>query len=382
MSEQPPERAQALANFMQALEHGLPDPRDKRGTRHNLAFVLACVAIAMLSQCQSVSSIYRFIRNRVTWLRRITRVHTGRSISRAHLPRLLDRIDRERLAALITEHFGEEAEPDKWFALDGKTLRGSSSYGEREAVVLAVAHATGDEVARTVQSGMKTSEIPVMRQLLVDSGLARCKVSMDAMHCNPATLAQVNEAGGTFLVQVKENQSELLSYCRDRALTEPVLASTEAVEKAHGRITNRKAQLIVIRPDALQARWAGTRIRCLVVMLRETYEVKRGETSTDASYYLSNLTSSKRHAEQLQSLVAAIRGHWRVESNNWVRDVTLGEDGVRVSAPNQGHVLALMRSLVLKLLRATRNTNLQATLEAFCQKPAYLLSWLRRTKFL
>jgi len=76
-----------VCNFVEALRQ-LPDHRDNRGKRHALAFVVAGVVCAILSGRSKVSSIFRYLRNRIEWLREVTQYPDARVVSRAHLPRL------------------------------------------------------------------------------------------------------------------------------------------------------------------------------------------------------------------------------------------------------------------------------------------------------
>ena len=93
-----------ITNFIEALDD-LIDPRDNRGKRHSLPFVIASVTLAILAGRSRVSSIFRYIRNRIEWLREVTQVHDATPIFRAHLPRLLERMNWEDLNALIERHF-------------------------------------------------------------------------------------------------------------------------------------------------------------------------------------------------------------------------------------------------------------------------------------
>src|SRR5690606_16901157 len=102
----------------------LPDRRDPRGRKHDLVFAVASVALALVAGCQSLSSVQRFIRERLSWLRRVTGVRGATAISRTHLPWLIARIDWASLDTLIQEHFGQSCQG--WLALDGKAFRGSS----------------------------------------------------------------------------------------------------------------------------------------------------------------------------------------------------------------------------------------------------------------
>ena len=76
--------------FIEALKQ-LPDTRDNRGKRHSLVFILASVIFAILVGRSNTSSIFRYIENKIIWLRKITAIEDARIISRAHLPRLLDK---------------------------------------------------------------------------------------------------------------------------------------------------------------------------------------------------------------------------------------------------------------------------------------------------
>jgi predicted transposase YbfD/YdcC len=369
-------------SFLEGLRRNFPDPRDNRGKRHSLEFTLVAVAVAMLSRCQTLSSVHRFICNKLDWLRELTGMPCAAALSRAYLPRFLDRLSWTALCRLIGQHFNSAVSLEHWVAVDGKALRGSSDEDTREAVVMAVAHDSGEDLARAPQSGAKTSEIPVVRQLLTDAGLLSHRISMDAMHCNEETLSLIAQAGGTYLVQVKGNQPVLEQLCGSLALHEPSLAFLTDVDKGHGRVTTRTHHLLPLRATTLDARWDASHLRYLVVTHRETYTPAKRGTSTELSYYVTNMTDTWTHASLLAELARAIRGHWTVESNNWVRDVTLGEDWVRVGASNQAQVLALLRSLTLNLLRKTGGQNLQAVLDRFCYVPSALADWLKATKVL
>ena len=99
--------------FFVALNTRLTDPRYNRGKRHNLAFILSGVVLAIMSGRAKASSIHRYIENRIVWLRRITRQEEAKPISRAHLPRILAIVDWEEFNDLSESHFGIRIEPTK-----------------------------------------------------------------------------------------------------------------------------------------------------------------------------------------------------------------------------------------------------------------------------
>ena len=338
------------SSFIEALGY-LIDPRDLRGKRHGLVFIVAAVVLAILSGRSRVSSIHRFIRNRLAWLQEVTGQGQAKAISRAHLPRLLARLDWAELNALIEHHFDVRLEchsNQEWVAIDGKALRGTK---DKQALVLAVSHHSRTVLAQQPMEGPKASEITVVRGLLKDTALEGQKVTLDAHHCNPKTTAQIHQAGGEYVVQVKKNQPTLLAYCQHLGASAQVRAGNEEQSKGHGRHTTRQGQGFAISAEALALRWADSGVRTLVSVERQTYTPATGKRSWETAYYISNRALGNAPKAHLQELTGAIRQHWHVESDNWIRDVTLNEDHVKTASSNQGQIMGCLRGLAMRLLR-------------------------------
>src|SRR4029453_18143757 len=160
MSQAVPSPATTVTVFA-ALQQ-LPDPRDNRGKRHELAFVLCGVILAIMAGLSRVSAIHRFLHNRFEWLRDLTQAASVQCISRAQLPRLLARVEWTALQPVLGTHLGihvESPAPGEWIAVDGKALRGSPG----EQVVLARAHQSGCLLVHQPVSGPKRSEGPTVR---------------------------------------------------------------------------------------------------------------------------------------------------------------------------------------------------------------------------
>ena len=73
--------------------------------------------------------------------------------------------------------------------------------GEKQNVILSVDHATRKTVAQARKCGDKSSEIPVVRELLKGSGLDSQKISLDIHHFNPITTTQIHQAEGIYVVK-------------------------------------------------------------------------------------------------------------------------------------------------------------------------------------
>ena len=372
-----------VCNFVEALSH-LSDDRDNRGKRHELAFVVAGVVLAILSGRSKVSSIFRYIRNRIEWLREVTDHPDAGVISRAHLPRFLARLDWVDLNELIDHHFGVQVElsaTEDWTAVDGKVLRGTLASGDKQSVVLAVRHGCRTPLAQAPMKGSKASEIPVVRDLLKVSKLEGQKVTLDAHHCNPTTTAQIHQAGGQYVIQVKENQPILLKQCQDLAATTLPLGRHMECDKGHGRLATREGECFSMQGVNLAPRWSESGVRTLVVMQRETLTLAKQKTTTETAYYISNQPSSDSPAQAME-LTRAIREHWHIESDNWIRDVTLNEDHVKTKSANQAQIMGSLRSLAMRLLRRFNVTNFQEALEDFADCPSRFEALLRQVNFL
>jgi predicted transposase YbfD/YdcC len=374
-----------VTSFVEALKRDLPDPRDNRGKRHSLALVVVGFVLATLMGRRKLSGVHRFILNRLDWLHGLTALPKGRPVSRAHLPRLLARLDWSALDRLIERCFGVRIQNQggAWVAVDGKILRGALEGGEKQGLVMAVVHGTGEVVGQARQIGSKSSEVPVVRELLRETGLEGRKVSLDAHHCNPKTTAQIHQAGGVYLTQVKANQTVLLRRCRTVAQSGPALAETTGHDKGHGRVTTRRARLFPLPEAAPAPRWSRSGLSACVVVERETFEVATRKTTAETSYYISNQPIDKAAPQAAGAeLAQAIRQHWGVESNNWIRDVTYNEDNIKTKSGNQAQVMGRLRGLAIELLRKTRANNLQAAIEKFVDSVPDLESMLRQVNFL
>ena len=263
-------------SFFEKLQNaeGL-DLRDNRGKRHDLAIVLVGVTLALLSHRDgSLSSIHRHLKNHYERLMTALSVEAKSAVSRAQLPRVLEKVSVEVFDGLLFESFGVKlnSAERKWFAARGKELRGSIASGAKrgEAVVQAIEHETLQVQSQTYYSGNKESEVAAVRQLLKENDLCAEKISVDALHCKPLSLEPIAEAGGIYLVRLKENQKEMFLEVQEMVRQRPSLWETESLEKGHGRIEQRKYQVYDIAKIYQDERWDKCQIQRAVT--RQTPE--------------------------------------------------------------------------------------------------------------
>ena len=370
-----------LTSFANKLKR-LTDKRDNRGKRHELAFVLGGVVLAIMSGRSYASSIHRFIKNRLKWLCQVLGYWGAKAVSRAQLPRILDGVDWSDLNELVAEQFGVriEVQDKEWHAVDGKTLRGVA--GQRERVLLAVSHTGRKTVAQKPIHGTKKSEITAVREMLAETGLEKGKNTLDALHFNPITTGQINRAGGQFVIQLKENQPRLVEQMSREAAEAAPLGTLKTVEKGHGRLEIRQGTFFKINHLELDPRWDESGLATLIVMARRTTDLATQKRSAEVSFYCSNVTLDPADEATPQELFQAIRGHWGVEADNYIRDVSFQEDKVRTKHGNQAQVLASLRTLAIQLFRNAGFANFKAALETFADCPDQFETFLIQYGFL
>lgn len=254
-------------------------------------------------------------------------IERKRAVSRAQLPLILARVSAAVFDRQLFENYGiklKEGEK-KWFALDGKELRGSIEPGCRrgEAIVQAVAHERRQVMAQDYYAGGKESEVPIVRKILEQNGLASQKISLDALHCKTATLEIMTGNGGKYLVGLKENQKELKKQIRRAMDNQSSLLEIKTVEKGHGRLETREYEFYDVLEIEKHQRWQRCQIKTAIKVRRERAGLKSGKASMEESYYLSNEVGN------YEELAEAVRRHWQVETNNQIRDVSLKEDSLR-----------------------------------------------------
>ena len=309
------------------------DLRDKRGRKHDLAVVLTGVTAALLANRDGcLSSIHRHLAHHYEKLMPHLGLEIKKPISRAQLPRVLETVAIEVFDKLVFEHFGirlSEAQR-AWFAIDGIELRGSIERGARrgEAIVQAVTHNNGETAAQAYYSGEKESEVPSVRCLITENGLANQKLSFDALHCKPETLELIVGQGGRYLIGLKDNQKELRKQVLRAVAAQAWLFECETFEKEHGRLELRRYEFYDLLEMEKDVRWHGLQIRTGIKVRRTREELKGGKSSFEESYYVSNEVGN------YEELAVAVRAHWQVEANNHFRDVSMKEDEMRSKKRN------------------------------------------------
>jgi predicted transposase YbfD/YdcC len=356
----------------------IPDFRSNRGKRHALAAILALACSAMLCGSRSYTAIAEWGRNygvRLMWALGFTR----QPPCAATLHTVLRRLDRAEVEAKLGAWAegllsGTPAPEDteEGIAVDGKTLRGSQKQGAPGVHLLsALTHRLGLTLAQQAVAD-KTNEIPTTIDLLRQLVLEGRVVTMDALLTQRAIAQQIVEAGGDYVMVVKENQPQLREDIATVFTLPPIVGETrtvaETVDCGHGRIEQRRlytSDVLVGYSD-----WPG--LAQVFHLERQVLSKKTGEVREEVVAGVTSLALERADAARLLALV---RGHWHIENkSHWVRDVTFDEDRSQVRCGNIPQVMAALRNTVIGRMRRAGYTNIAAAGRRFAAQPALALA--------
>lgn len=188
----------------------IPDPRDRRGRQHPLVAVLCLTTVAVLAGCRSIQAVAQFGRDHGIGLAHALGFRKAKTPAASTLSELFRALDVTAVEnALRVWLQARGAAKGEHLALDGKTARGSGD-GEVPGVHLLAAFATADAaVLGQLEVAKTTNEHKAALQLLGVLPLAGKVVTADAMFTHTDVCDTITDAGGDYVLAVKDNQETL-----------------------------------------------------------------------------------------------------------------------------------------------------------------------------
>lgn len=368
------------------MQKHIPDFRDPRGKKHDLHFVLTGVLLSVLSGKVMVKEIHRYLKRHHQILCTLIGVRAKKPISYSQLRRILAGVDAMTLQQANAVHFGfttSTIPQDRWISFDGKEIRGTIDgvLGEKRGLNIVHPFVQQDKVCLKglFYHGLKDSEVTCVRQLLEDPMLAQSAVIFDALHTQCETLTTIEKSSGTYIAQVKDNQKKLIEDLKDHISISKPFDSNTTLDKAHGRLEQRQGLFYDISGITFENRWASCKLATLIVVERQCTSLKTQKKTTERSFYISN-----RPKEGIKTTVFfnAIRNHWQIESNNYLRDTSFREDKIRCFNQKSIKTISVMISLANNLLQNSKVKNIKAELEEIACNPKYAIPVFKKIEFL
>ena len=295
-----PERARLLPVLA-----AVPDPRARRGVRHQLAVILSLALCAVLAGARSFTAIAEWAADADQATREALGV-TGVVPCESTFRRTLQNLDAGALddaaGAWAQQQTAPAAGARRMVAVDGKTLRGSGAAGGPGRHLLAALDHAHGVVLGQVDVEAKTKEIPMFATLLDRIDLAGAVVTADALHAQRAHANYlVTQRRAHYVITVKRNQPGLHAQLP----WDQVPVAYQARERGHSRVERRTLKVTAVAaglafPHAVQA--------LRIVRRRRLLNSKKW--SAETVYAITSLTAIQA---QTGELAAIIRGHWLIE---------------------------------------------------------------------
>jgi len=334
----------------------LPDPRHHRNRRHLLVDVITIAVCGVIVGCDGPTSIRIWAKAKAKWLKRFLELPNGipsRDCIRRVLTALKPEAFQESFASWIASLAGDGVTGQPLVAIDGKTLRRShDSKNGLGPLHLVSAWATHHGLSLgQVATEEKSNEITVIPELIDRIDVTGAIVTIDAMGCQKEIARKIIDAGGDYVLAVKDNQpklheaiQEVFSDRRQGDLVKMPHRQHQTTDNGHGRKDERYYVLAKL-PEGfpLKHQWPGLQA---IGMAVRTTEQANGTASGDVRYFISSaFPSGKRFAE-------AVRGHWAIENSlHWVLDVTFDEDRSRTRKRRMADNLSWLRRFAISLLK-------------------------------
>lgn len=341
------------------------------------------VLFGVMSGKQKISEIQRYLKNHFDKLCKCLKYEARRPISDPQLRRLLNQVDWKKYNEINESCFGVymDYETADWISIDGKELRGSieklnpdKRRTRGEVMINVVRHKDGRVLKQDFYRGDKKSEREAVCNVLKDNKLCDASITLDALHCLAGTTKLINDNGGRYIVQLKSNQRNLVKQMKQKSDQEAPCFKVNEIDRSHGRITERRYSFYDISKLNYASRWSSSNFESLIKVDRKMTNLRSKRMQSESAFYLSNtkIESNEKSVE----LARAVRGHWTVEADHYIRDVTFGEDQVRMPKGNANRTLAIIRTWAIQLLKMTNTKNIKAQMQLFADCPDQFYKYL------
>lgn len=360
----------------------VPDPRRAASVRYPLAAILTLAVSAILANHLSVLAIAEWGARQSPDHLRTLGFGDGPTPCQSTLQRLFCQLDGPVLAQTLTRCFtscatspAAEAGP-QGIAIDGKAQRGRLRFptdGSPVHALSAFCHESGIVLVHepiTVRADKAEAELTVAPTLLDRVDWHGRVLTGDALFCQRHLCQQVLDAGGNYLLLVKDNQPALHEAIALWFDPPPALArrpvtdwrTTRTIDTKHGR-----------RPEVRELR-ASTDLNAYLAWpgVAQVFRIERtwrehGQPKRARHY---GITSLSPEAGPPDRLLALKRGHWAIENRLHRRkDVTFGEDASLIHTGQGPLVMALLRDAAVSLLHRHGIWRVAACLRRHSQQP-------------
>jgi predicted transposase YbfD/YdcC len=359
----------------------VPDPRDPRGVRYQLASLLAVAVCAVLAGAVTFAAIADWAVD-LDAEARLRLGFTGPIPVGSTVWRFLIRLDAEVLQAVLTGWLRSRITPPTAdrspqqparvvIAVDGKVLRGARLPDGRQIHLLCAYDTATGIVLAQVTIASKSNEIPAFAPLLdqveaILGSLTGVVVVADALHAQVGHAHYLAARGAHLLVTAKANQPTLHRHLRALPWAQ-VSVGHRTRDRGHGRRETRTLKAVTVAtPGGLGFPHATQAVR--ITRTRTTAD----KTSRETAYMIATLPAEDAQPADLHDWA---RREWHIENRlHWIRDMTFREDAHQARTGNGPAVAAVLRNTAIGYHRTNGETNIARATRRANRRPHDLIN--------
>ena len=277
-----------------------------------------------------------------------------RTLARQQARRRVERVRQYRARRAVAERKARLTARIRGISLDGKSTRAARRADGRRIHHLGVVEHVSGRMLGNVQVDAKHNEVSHFQEILAGMDLkptagpggdeAVTVVTFDALHTVRANLEWlVTEQKVHYAAVIKKNQPN--TYRKTKKLPwKKVPPAVTTRDTGHGRIESRTLKAVHVEKLGIDF----PHLRQAIQLTRHRQNLRTGKMSHETVFVVTSLTSFQAGPAELAAL---IRGHWIVEAQHHIRDVSFGEDS---STSRTGHGqsnLATLRGAVINAIK-------------------------------
>jgi predicted transposase YbfD/YdcC len=343
----------SIVDHFQTLE----DPRIERTKKHNLLDILVIALCTLLTGGDGFQDMELFGKSKHAWLQTFLALPHGIP-SHDTFGRVFARLNPRRFQECFLSWTQAVAQLTQGtlVSLDGKTVKASFDRATAASplhMLSAWCSDNGGLVIGQTRTDSKSNEITAIPDLLQLLAIQGCIVTIDAMGCQTAIAAQIQDQGGDYLLALKANHKKAYKAIKAHFHQEIEHHLTwrnkenffDAFDDTHGRTVRRRLWTITDLTGLPElAKWPGLQTVIVVETIRMAHQ--HAPVTSDYRFYLASLVRSAT------TFVTMIRQHWDIENKlHWSLDVTFNEDRCRIRKDHAAENMVALRHVALNLLR-------------------------------
>jgi len=342
-------------NKLKTIFGNIEDFRRSHRKVYELESILLIGIISVICGANSWNEMESYAQSKEEFLRSFLDLPNGIP-SHDTFNRVFSNIDSEQFETCFIEWVSTLADlqPREVIAIDGKTIRGAKSGGEKSPVHMVSAWANENNlVLGQVKVSEKSNEITAIPKLLEVLALKDTIVTIDAMGCQTDIAKKIIKKNADYVLAVKGNQEQLHQDIEDefrfaKNITFDLLESLD-----HGRIETRKCSVITdFQFIEDNNKWENLKT---IIRIESIREFKNSEKLPEQAtrYYISSLTAEPKDFQK------AIRSHWGIENKlHWTLDVAFSEDASRKRTKNASQNFSILNKIALNLLKNEKTSKI------------------------